>query len=97
MAGNKNSGRRPTAIDLKTSELARESLTEYYGSLKDAMLAALEDKDTIMRKFVYEHAFGKPTDKIQLDVDGNLPTIQIIQIPDNGRTRSTTEPPGEQL
>ncbi len=97
MAGNKNSGRGSRAEELKTTELARESITEYYGSLKESFIQALKGKDFALKKFVFEHAFGKPRERVDMDFLGDLQTIQIIQIPDNGRDNPIIEQEPKQL
>lgn len=61
----KGAGRPTIAAELKTADLARECLIEKYGSLNEALIALLEMDEPALTKFVFEHAFGKPTDKIE--------------------------------
>lgn len=58
-------GRPTIAAELKTADLARECLIAKYGSLNAALIALLEMDEPALIKFVFEHAFGKPTDKIE--------------------------------
>jgi len=58
-------GRPTIAKELATADLARKSLIEKYGGLNEALIALLEMNEPILTKFVFEHAFGKPTDKIE--------------------------------
>jgi len=87
MAGNKNSGRKTRLEELTVTRLAGEAITEYYGSMKEGFMKLLKSEDTALIKFVWEHAAGKPREKV--DVDVVRETIQIIKLPDNGRCDST--------
>jgi len=59
------SGRKPLAEELKTADLARKSLIDKFGGLNEALIALLEMNEPVLIKFVFEHAFGKPTEKIE--------------------------------
>jgi spore coat protein CotF len=59
------SGRKATADELKTQVIAMSALVAKYGSQENAMKAAVESNNPQLVKFVYEHAFGKPQDKIE--------------------------------
>ena len=64
--GKRPGAGRPTiAAELATADLARKCLIEKYGSLNAALIALLEMDEPALIKFVFEHAFGKPTDKIE--------------------------------
>lgn len=78
-------GRKSRAEEAKTGELAREALTKKYGGLRESLEAALNGNDPTLKKFVFEHAFGKPQDSIKMDMTGEFLPIQIIQLPNNGR------------
>ena len=78
-------GRKSRAEEVKSGEIAREAITEKYGSLKRSFIDALNGKDYALKKFVFEHAFGKPQDSIKMDMTGEFLPIQIIQLPNNGR------------
>lgn len=59
-------GRPTISEELKTADLARKALIEKFGSLNEALIAILKMNNPILTKFVLEHAFGKPTDNINL-------------------------------
>lgn len=94
MAGNKNSGRQTRLEELTGVRLASEAITEYYGSIKDGLIKILSEGEPSLVKFVFEHAIGKPTDKLNVTGDLQISPIQIIKLPDNGRSDSTNEVQG---
>jgi hypothetical protein len=59
------SGRKPLAEEMKTQVIAMNALVSRYGSQELALQAALDSGKDQLIKFVYEHAFGKPQDKIE--------------------------------
>ena len=59
-------GRPSISEELKTADLAREALVQRFGSLNEALIAILGMNNPILTKFVLEHAFGKPTENINL-------------------------------
>ena len=60
-------GRPSISEELKTADLARKALIEKFGSLNEALIAILKMNNPLLTKFVLEHAFGKPTDNINLN------------------------------
>lgn len=64
-------GRPPLSEELKTADLARKALIDKFGGLNEALIAILNMNNPILTKFVLEHAFGKPTDNINLKGDLN--------------------------
>lgn len=66
-------GRKSKAQELKVRDTSIEAITEEYGSLKEGFLALLRSNEPSLVKWVFEHAAGKPTDK--LDVVSNGETI----------------------
>jgi hypothetical protein len=65
-------GRKPIHDEIAAKEIAVKSIISVYGSLEDGMKALLLSTEPSLIKFVYEHAFGKPADKIQhTGEDGN--------------------------
>jgi len=61
------SGRKPKAEELKIVNTAVEAITEKHGSLKDGFKWLLQSGEPSLIKFVYEHAAGKPTEKVDLN------------------------------
>lgn len=59
-------GRPPLSQELKTADLARKALIDKFGGLNEALIAILQMNNPLLTKFVLEHAFGKPTDNINL-------------------------------
>lgn len=79
-------GGRPRKVDeLRITKLSVEAITEKYGGLKEGFMALLESKEPTLIKFVFEHAAGKPREKVDVDVNKEIETVQIIQLPYNGR------------
>lgn len=58
-------GRPTIAKELATADLARKALIKKFGGLNEAIIHLLETGEPILKKFVYEHAFGKSPDKIE--------------------------------
>jgi hypothetical protein len=58
-------GRKALAEEQKTQVIAMNALVAKYGSQEAALTAAIESGKDQLVKFVYEHAFGKPQDKIE--------------------------------
>lgn len=58
-------GRPTVAKELATADLARKSLIDKFGGLNEALIALLEMGEPVLTRFVFEHAFGKPTEKIE--------------------------------
>lgn len=83
---NTKKGGRPRKIDeMKINNISIQAITERYGGLKEGFLALLESKEPSLIKFVFEHAAGKPREKVEVDVNKEVETIQIIQLPSNNR------------
>lgn len=62
-----NSGRKSSAIEFDTSKICRASIEQKYGSLEEGCQALLDSKEPMLQRWVFEHALGKPIDKVQLD------------------------------
>ncbi len=75
------SGRPTIAKELATADLARNILIQEYGSLDEALLSLLKTKEPALLKFVFEHAFGKTPDKVELSGStNNKITLNIVRI-----------------
>ena len=59
-------GRKTIAQELGTADLAKKALIERYGSLELSLKSLLDSGEPALIKFVHEHAFGKPTEKVEL-------------------------------
>lgn len=68
-------GRKSIADEEKTRERAKAAILGKYGSLEDGLKALLDSAEPSLIKFVYEHAFGKPTENIDVEADGKMDII----------------------
>lgn len=78
-------GRKPLVEEIRVRNLCIAAIEEKYGSVQSGLLALLESGEVTLMKFVFEHALGKPKESISIDAMQTIETIQIIQLPDNGR------------
>lgn len=76
-----NGGRRPGAgrksktQEARIQEMATKALISKYGSEEDAFQALLDSKEPSLIKFAYEHAFGKPKEKVAVENSGKITLI----------------------
>lgn len=77
-----NSGRKSISEEMKTRQIAQDAIKAKHGSIKDGMIALLETGEPTLVKFVWEHAQGKPTDKI--DLTSRVEETRIVDINDDG-------------
>jgi len=70
-------GRKSIAEEFKTSDLARKAIIEKYGSLEDGLKALMNTGEQALIKFVFEHALGKPNEKIVHEIE-TVKTFTII-------------------
>jgi hypothetical protein len=75
-------GRPRKADEERVRDLSVKAIIGHYGSEDKGFKYLLESKEPVLVKFVFEHAYGKPRDKMDLDLDGKLtgPAV-IIQMP----------------
>lgn len=74
---------RPTKADEeRVRDLSVKAIIAQYGSEEKGFKWLLESKEPVLVKFVFEHAYGKPRDKVDLDIPGSIlgPAI-VIQAP----------------
>lgn len=76
------SGRKPASEEMKSRELAQKAIIEKYGTIVEGMKKLLETGEPSLVKFVWEHAQGKPTDKI--DMTTRVEETRIVDINDDG-------------
>lgn len=60
------SGRKSKAEELRVRDTAVSAITKKYGSLEGGFEALLSSGEASLIKWVFEHAAGKPQDKIDL-------------------------------
>jgi hypothetical protein len=69
-------GRKSIAEELGTRDLARKAIIDRWGSLDEGLKALLNMGEPALIKFVFEHAFGKSPEHIDLTSNGKeLKTI----------------------
>lgn len=71
-------GRKSARDEIKVRNLAIKALVSKYGSEEKAFEHLLGSKEPSLIKFVYEHAFGKPREKVDIDNAGEI-TLKIIR------------------
>lgn len=86
-------GGRPKKVDEeRVRDLSVKAIVAHYGSEEEGFKSLLNSKEPALIKFVFEHAYGKPREKMDLDIDGALaggPAV-LIQAP-NGVSISLPE------
>jgi hypothetical protein len=80
------SGRKPKADEEKVRNLAVSAIEKTHGSLEEGFTNLLKSGEASLIKFVWEHAVGKPREKMDVDLDNQYsgPAV-VIQAP-NGVT-----------
>jgi hypothetical protein len=78
-------GRKSKEYEINVQNIALKAIEEYYGSIQAGFIQLLGSDEPALIKFCWEHGVGKPTDMIQMNVEQEIKTIEIIQLPDNGR------------
>ncbi|MBA3830095.1 MAG: hypothetical protein H0X33_14230 [Taibaiella sp.] len=59
-------GRKSKDEEDQAKLLAQSAITKKYGSLSAGFESLLDSDSDMLKKFVYEHAFGKPKEKVEL-------------------------------
>lgn len=80
MDGRKNNGgagrgqgRKTKAEEEQVRNLCISAIVKKYGSEQQGIKALLDSGEASLIKFVYEHAYGKPTDNIKHSSDPDQP------------------------
>jgi hypothetical protein len=81
-----NAGRKKKTDEIKITSIALSSIVKKYDSLEKGFIHLLESKEPSLIKFVFEHAAGKPREKMDVDVNKDVEHVQIIQLPSNNRS-----------
>ena len=58
-------GRKPVHDEMKARDLCQTAIINKFGTLEAGLQFLLESEEPTLMKFVFEHAIGKPTDKIE--------------------------------
>jgi hypothetical protein len=66
-------GGRPKKVDeQRVRDLSVKAIISHYGSEEEGFKSLLKSNEPVLIKFVFEHAYGKPTEKHELSgKDGN--------------------------
>lgn len=62
---NRGQGRKPKTDEEKVRNLAVSAIVAKYGDEQKGFQALLNSGEASLIKFVYEHAFGKPKEKVE--------------------------------
>lgn len=61
----KGAGRKPVHDEVQAKELCQTAIISKWGSLELGLQFMLSTEEPALMKFVFEHAIGKPTEKIE--------------------------------
>lgn len=78
-------GGRPKKVDEeRVRDLSVKAIVSHYGSEEAGFKYLLESKEPVLIKFVFEHAYGKPTEKHELFGKGgeSLFSAPTTKLPD---------------
>jgi len=78
-------GRKTKAEELQIRNQAIEAIEQTYGSIVEGLKFLLASGEPALIKFAFAHAIGNPKDVVDVDMNSTIESIQIIQLPDNGR------------
>lgn len=81
----KKQGRMTRHDEEKITTIAVDAIIEKYGSLREGFIALLDSGDPPLMKWVFEHAAGKPKERIDIDVNKTIENVQVIRLPHNNR------------
>jgi hypothetical protein len=79
-------GRKKVHDEIAARDIAINAIVNVYGSLEQGMTALLKTGEPSLQKFVFEHAIGKPADKVLHAGDPDAPVIFKI----DGRFKDAT-------
>lgn len=62
-------GRKPKADEQKVTLMAQAAIVKKYGSMEEGLQKLLDSAEPVLMRFVWEHAIGKPRDKVDFEGD----------------------------
>jgi hypothetical protein len=71
----KGSGRKSVHSELEVRNLAIAAIIKVYGSEAKGFEALLLSGEATLQKFVWEHAYGKPKEKVEHSTDPEKPVL----------------------
>ena len=82
-------GRPSKAEEMKTASIARAAIEGKFGTVEDGFQFLLESNEPSLIKFVFEHAFGKPQENV--DISGDMRHFVSYEVV-NGGTKDQGQP-----
>lgn len=82
-------GRPSKADELKVVTAAMNAIVKSYGSLEEGFMYLLQSKEPALIKFAWGHAVGNPKERVDVNMDSKVESVQIIELPDNHRDTPT--------
>lgn len=71
-------GRKSIATEELTREKAKAAIIAKYQSLEKGLESLLESNEPSLIKFVFEHAFGKPQEELDITSQGKPIKIKFV-------------------
>ena len=73
-------GRKTKADKNMVRNQSMQAIIELYGSVEEGLKTLLRSGEASLIKFVYEHAIGKPKEKVELSADSDATPIININV-----------------
>lgn len=71
-------GRKPKSDEARIQAIAAKAMIKKFGSEQRAFEYLLNSKEPSLIKFAFEHAFGKPREKVDMNNGGQI-TLKVIR------------------
>lgn len=72
-------GRKSIAEEMGTRDLARKAIVAKYGTLDKGLEELLKSGEPALVKFVFEHAFGKSPDQVNVQIEETIVDFEDAQ------------------
>lgn len=72
-------GRKPLVDEMRIQKMAVSAVEKIYGSVEAGLESLLLSNSDTLRRFAWEHAVGRPREKVELSTDPENPPQIIIQ------------------
>lgn len=83
-------GRPSKAEEQKTASIARAAIQGKFGSVEEGFQWLLETKEPALIKFVFEHAFGKPQENV--DLSGEITHTVLYEVVSGSKADGSGQP-----
>lgn len=74
----KGAGRKSIATEEQTREKAKAAILAKYETLEKGLESLLSSGEPSLIRFVFEHAFGKPQEEVDITSQGNPIKIKFV-------------------